>query len=108
MYHWVQAYERSPRPDALRDHYGGGRPSLWTETLEQLLQEGLRHRPDDLGYPGWNWTVPLLGTYLYDETGCRLSADTLRRRLRRLGYVWKRSRYVLPPDPQREKKNAPS
>ena len=56
-----------------------------------------------------NWTVPLLREYLYDRTSLWLSEDTIRRRLQRLGYVWKRYRYVLPPDPEREKKKcAPS
>lgn len=104
VYHWVQAYEQSPRPDTLRDRYSGGRPSLWTRPLERLLRRGLRRRPDDLGYPGMNWTVPLLREYLYDEGGCWLSGDTIRRQLQRFGYVWKRYRYVLPPDPEREKK----
>ena len=37
-----------------------------------------------------------------------LSAATIRRHLHELGYVWKRPRYVLPPDPQQEKKNSHS
>jgi transposase len=104
VYNWVQIYEQSPRPEALGDRYAGGRPSLWTELLERSLQGGLHRRPNDLGYPGMNWTVPLLREYLYDETASWLSEDTIRRELRRLGYVWKRYRYVLPPDPEREKK----
>lgn len=104
IYNWVQAYQQSPRPEALRDRYRGGRPTLWTEQRQALLEQGLRHRPDALGYTGANWTVPLLRTYLHDQTGGWLSEDTIRRQLDRLGYVWKRFRYVLPPDPQREKK----
>jgi hypothetical protein len=58
-----------------------------------------------LGYVGTGWTVPLLQQWLADERpGPRLSAATLRRRLRERDYVWKRFRYVLRPDPQREKK----
>jgi transposase len=104
IYNWMQAYEQSPQPETLRDRYGGGRPSLWTRQLQQVLQDGLRCRPDDLSYLGMNWTVPLLREYLHDETGSWLSEDTIRRQLQGLGYVWKRSRYVLPPDPEREKK----
>jgi transposase len=104
VYNWLQAYEQMPRPDALQDRYGIGRPSLWNETSAQLLQNGLRHRPENLGYVGLNWTVPLLREYLYDDAGMWLSEDTIRRQLQRLGYVWKRYRYVLPPDPEREKK----
>ena len=49
-------------------------------------------------------TVPLLQAHLQRCGGRRLSEDTIRRQLDRLGYVWKRFRYVLPPDPEREKK----
>jgi transposase len=104
VYNWWQAFERSPRPETLCDRFGGGRPSLWTERMGQLLQDGLRGRPEDFGYTGMNWTVPLLRDYLGDETGSWLSEDTVRRHLQDLGYIWKRYRYVLPPDPEREKK----
>ena len=104
IYNWWQAFAESSRPETLVDHYGVGRPSLWTRRLERLLLRGLGRRPDDLGYPGMNWTVPLLREDLYDQAGAWLSEDTIRRQLQRLGYVWKRYRYVLPPDPEREKK----
>ncbi len=64
VYNWAQAYQQSPRPEALWDRCGGGRPSLWTQRLQALLEEALRHRPDEWGYPGLNWTVPLLRAYL--------------------------------------------
>src|SRR5579862_5886871 len=102
VYNWARAYRRSPGPEALWDRYGGGRPTLWTPQREALLEQCLRRRPDELGYTGVNWTVPLLRQYLHDRDGCWLSEDTIRRGLDRLGYVWKRYRYVLPPDPLRE------
>jgi transposase len=86
------------------DHYGVGRPSLWTEELQALLLTCMQQRPTDLGYAGVSWTVPLLQEQLYRCSGQWLSDDTIRRQLDRLGYVWKRFRYVLPPDPEREKK----
>jgi hypothetical protein len=55
--------------------------------------------PQDLGYPSVEWTVPLLQEHLRDHGGS-LSDETIRRRLRRLGYVWKRPRYVLDPYPE--------
>jgi Winged helix-turn helix len=57
-----------------------------------------------MGYFAVNWTVPLLQEQLEHGTGERLSDDTIRRELRRMGYAWKRSRYVLDPDPEEEKK----
>src|SRR5947209_10595741 len=38
VYNWAEAYDHAPGPEALRDHYGGGRPSLWTRSLQRLLQ----------------------------------------------------------------------
>jgi transposase len=104
IYNWVRAYQHAPGPEALRDGYAGGRPTLWTKPRRALLREALRRRPEALGYPWLNWTVPLLREYLHDRHGDWLSDDTIRRELHRLGYVWKRFRYVLPPDPEREKK----
>lgn len=104
VYNWASAFAACPAPAALRDRYGPGRPSAWTEPLQALLLAALGRRPDELGYAGVNWTVPLLQEHLYRRGGVWLSDDTIRRRLGRLGYVWKRFRYALPPDPQREKK----
>lgn len=104
VYHWAQAFEASPRLATLRDHYGIGRPSLWTDDLHALLRSALRRRPAAFGYAVPNWTVPLLRDLLAHQGGARLSDDTIRRQLHDWGYVWKRYRYVLPPDPEREKK----
>jgi transposase len=108
VYNWADAFTQSPGLRGLRDHYSGGRPSLWGEPLRALLTECLRQRPDELGYAAVNWTVPLLQEHLERHGGCRLSDDTIRRELQRRGYAWKRYRYVLPPDPQREKKTRPA
>jgi transposase len=104
VYNWGHCFAAHPDPAALEGHYGAGRPSAWTEELQELLRAGLERRPDELGAAGGNWTVSLLQDYLYRQGGRWLSDDTIRRELDRLGYVWKRFRYVLPPDPEREKK----
>jgi transposase len=107
LYNWLARYQQSYDPAALCDHRGGGRPSLWTPHLQAALTESLAQPPDHWGYQAANWTVPLLIEHLVATSGQRLSDSTLRRELRRLGYVWKRPRYVLAPDPEREKKTAP-
>jgi transposase len=106
VYHWVAAYAQTPTTDSLRDHYGGGRPSLWTAALRSLLAQALSATPEEAGLAGPHWTVPLLRDYLDRQGGPPPSDDTIRRELQRLGYVWKRFRYVLPPDPELEKKTA--
>src|SRR5262245_16873296 len=100
----ADSFAADPGPAALRDRYGVGRPSVWTAALQALLLAALQRRPEELGYAGVNWTVPLIQEHLDYWGGRRLSEDTIRRELDRLGYVWKRFRYVLPPDPQRDKK----
>jgi hypothetical protein len=51
-------------------------------------------------------TMELLREQLWQNVGEKYSDDTIRRCLHRLGYVRKRPRYVLMPDPKQEKKNA--
>jgi transposase len=104
VYNWVAAYLRAPSASTLLDRYAGGRPTLWTADLRALLARALRTTPARAGLAGPHWTVPLLQAYLEHHGDTPLSDDTIRRELQRLGYVWKRFRYVLPPDPELEKK----
>jgi transposase len=111
IYYWIEHYREAFDPTALVEDDRPGRPSLWTEDLTALLRTLLvDHTPDRLGYAAVDWTAALLQEHLEHCTGQRLSETTIRRELHRLGYVWKRSRYVLDPDPELEKKtpNPPS
>jgi transposase len=106
VYYWVDAYAQAHDPLALRDDHRPGRPRLWAEEYRDELPQLLGQSPQDLGYAAADWTVPLLQEHLEHCTGRRLSDDTIRRELQRQRYVWKRSRYVLDPDPELEKKTA--
>ena len=106
IYYWIEVYLRGHDPAALADADRPGRPSLWAEGLGRRLRAAMALSPQGLGYPSVDWTVPLLGDYLGDRGGGRPSDDTIRRGLRRLGYVWKRPRYVLEPDPELVEKKA--
>jgi transposase len=108
IYNWVEAYTQSFDPLALRDSARSGRPATWTPELQELLQTLLQESPADWDYQAVNWTVLLLQQQLATWDGRWLSEDTIRRRLHELGYVWKRTRYVLPPDPDKEKKKETS
>jgi len=107
LYNWVEAFELHGI-GGLRDRPGRGRKSSWTEDLEGRLNAALEKSPEAFGYLPTEWTVPLLQEHLAQEGGPKLSDRTLRRELRRLSYVWKRPRYVLAPDPAREKKTLDS
>jgi transposase len=107
--YWSEHYREAFDPTALVDDDRPGRPSLWTEDLTALLRTLLvDHAPDQLGYSAVEWTAALLQEHLEHCTGQRLSETTIRRELHGLGYVWKRSRYALAPDPELEKKNTAS
>jgi transposase len=104
VYHWLAEYGSSHDPQALVDAARSGRPSRWRSSLQQVLRSTLETLPGRWGYWASSWTVPLLCQHLERHAGQRLSEDTVRRELGRLGYVWKRCRYVLGPDPDAEKK----
>lgn len=104
VHNWIASYAPSHDPQALQDEPRSGRPTLWTEDHQALLRWLMEHTPDEFGYFAVNWTVPLLQEEWEHGTGLRLSDETVRRGLQELGYVWKRGRYELEPDPELEKK----
>jgi transposase len=104
VYNWIGAYRSRHEPSSLADAQRPGRPRRWTEQHQALLRCLLESSPDRWGYYAVNWTVPLLQEQMERATGRRLSDETIRRGLRAEHYVWKRPRYVLEPDPAREKK----
>ncbi len=104
VHNWLRDYRDQPRVESLRDQPRPGRPSLWNDSLRGALRALLKESPRGHGYWANVWTVPLLQEHLRHERDLSLGEKTLRRELHQLGYTWKRSRYVLAPDPEREKK----
>jgi transposase len=105
VYRWVERFAAFQRPEALVRRRGQGRPRIWSEDLAQLLAAALAQSPLQLGYSANTWTVPVLQAFLAVYLpGQEVSPRTVRRRLKESGYVWKRFRYVLAPDPEAEKK----
>jgi transposase len=104
IHSWIARFDDAGREEDLADRYGGGRPARLGDDDVAGLVALLGRSPQHLGSPAANWTVPLLRAFLHRATGADVSEPTVRRQLRRLGYVWKRPRYVLDPDPEREKK----
>lgn len=104
VHNWVSRYRGQSDPAALSDAPKSGRPRKADETAETLLQALMMIPPERCGYHATNWTVPLLREQVCQNLEMQCSHASIRRCLHRLGYVWKRPRYVLAPDPQREKK----
>lgn len=75
-------------------------PSLpaWLFQVKRWLTE---NTPQDFGYFRTRWSCEILANLLAWETGLRLSGETVRRGLKRLGFAWRRPRPVVgPTDPQ--------
>lgn len=104
VYNWIENFRHTRDVQKLADAPRSGRSSCWSEEAETLLRTLLKNTPQDLGYFATQWTAPLLQEQLWHSTGKHYCARTVRRCLHRFGYVWKRARYVLAPDPEREKK----
>jgi putative transposase len=67
----------------------------------KILRWVTQHTPRDFGYFRSRWSCETLAHLLAFETGLRLSGETIRRGLHRLGLVWRRPRPVVGPvDPE--------
>jgi transposase len=108
VHNWARLYTRDFDPSDLDDEDRTGRPPLLASGADEFLRSLLSRSPQGLGHPDTSWTTPLLRGELERGLGVKASDDTVRRALRRLGYTWKRPRYVLAPDPEREKKTPDS
>jgi transposase len=98
VYYWAADW-REQKAAGLAEGPHEGRSRRLDATAEALLEQVLAADPQAHGYAATDWTVPLLRTEL-DKQGYELSERTLRRTLHRLGYQWKRPKYVLGrPDP---------
>jgi transposase len=103
VYSWAATWRRDGVVGLHEGDHGGGRPILDATGLA-LLTELLAEEPQDHGHHATGWTAPLLLTELRAR-GSAPSDKTLRRMLHRLGYRWKRPKFVLGrPDPTYEEK----
>jgi transposase len=106
IYAWTAAW-RQHGVDGLREgDHGGGQVKL-DAAAEGLLEAVLATDPQAHGHRATGWTVALLRVELA-AAGVVVADRTVRRALHRLGYRWKRPRYVLGrPDPAYAEKRGP-
>lgn len=104
VYRWLSAYQAAGDPEALEEGPHPGRPPLWTPECTQWLNALMGVEPETCGWEETVWTVPLLRGELACSTGHWFDDDTIRTALHGAGWVWKRGRYELEPDPEAEKK----
>jgi transposase len=98
VYGWAAAW-RTAGVAGLRGRPPGGGPSGLDARAGPLLTGLLAADPQARGHQATGWTVPLLRTELA-AAGYAAGDRTIRRALHRLGWRWKRPKYVLGrPDP---------
>lgn len=107
VHNWLARYCEQRRVDDLRDVPRPGRPARAGGVFDAVLRTLLMLQPKQFGYHATHWTVRLLGDRLRRDLQQEYSDDTIRRGLHRLNYAWKRPRYVLDPDPQRQRQKTP-
>ena len=103
VYYWADDWRAAGRA-GLAEGPHAGRPRRLDVDAEATLEHLLANDPQSHGFAATDWTVPLLRTELA-RRGHELSERTVRRTVHRLGYRWKRPKYVLGrPDPAYEAK----
>ena len=95
---WTAAWRQVGVPGLREGDHGGGKVKLGMAE-EAVLVRLLEQDPQARAHRATGWTVPLFQGEL-GRLGSHVGARTIRRALHRLGYRWKRPRYVLGrPDP---------
>lgn len=86
---------------------GSSRPKTSQPVLDEARREQLQHllhqSPRTFGKPKSLWTLELAAEVSFEQgiTPERMSDETIRRALKRLGTSWKRAkRWITSPDPQ--------
>ena len=97
---WLKRY-MAEGIEGLKDEPRAGSPAKVTETYQQELIEAVRRRPRSLGIPYSMWTLRRLADYMAEETGLRVSYETVRRELRKADIVLSRPQHTISsPDPE--------
>jgi transposase len=101
---WLKRY-MAEGVEGLRDQPRPGAVPLVTEEYRTQLVAIVRRRPRSLDLPFSMWTCQRLADYLAEETGIRVSDETVRRHLADAGIVLSRPQHkISSPDPEYEVK----
>lgn len=99
VYDWADDWRCGGLAALTARPHGGGRPRRLDPDAEAEVERLLGDDPQAHGFAATDWTVPLLRTAVAAQDHA-VSERTLRRTLHRLGYRWKRPKYLLGrPDP---------
>jgi transposase len=85
----------------LLDAPRSGRSSLLTDEFRKRLLEVVRRRPRSLELEFSMWTLQRLADFMAEDTGTRVSTETIRRALAKEEIVFSRPQHTISsPDPE--------
>lgn len=91
MVEGIAGLSDAPRP---------GHPGIVTDAFQQQLIAVVRRRPRSLEQPFSLWTLQRLADYMAEQTGIRVSYETIRQHLKVAGIVLSRPQHkISSPDP---------
>ncbi len=97
---WLKRYE-AEGIEGLSDRPRPGGPSKLTPAFIEHMVAAVRKRPRSLALPFSLWTCQRLADYLVEQTGVRVSDETIRRHLAANGIALSRPQHkVSSPDPE--------
>ena len=97
---WLKRYQAEGL-EGLKDRPMPGSPAKITKEYEEQLRTVVRLRPRSLGQPYSIWTLERLADYMAEQTGIRVSYETVRRVLAEAEIVLSRPQHTISsPDPE--------
>lgn len=97
---WIRRFN-AEGINGLYDAPRPGSPGTISEAYSQLLVSIVRQRPRALEQPYSLWTLQRLADYMAEETGIRVSGETVRRILKGHDIVLSRPQHTISsPDPE--------
>ncbi len=97
---WLKR-DRAEGMEGLQDAPRPGRPSAMTTAYTAALLAAVRRRPRSFGLPFSLWTLQRLVDDLAEQTGIRVSDETVRRALKHADMVRSRPQHqISSPDPE--------
>lgn len=97
---WMKRYT-AEGIEGLKDEPRSGAEAKVTPEYEEKLVAAVRRRPRSMGLPFSMWTLQRLVDYLAEETGIRVSDETVRLRLAAHEIVLSRPQHkISSPDPE--------
>jgi len=97
---WLKRY-MAEGINGLADKPRSGSPSRVTAAYREQLLKTVRQRPRSLDQPYSLWTLQRLADYMAEQTGIRVSAETVRLYLKAADIVLSRPQHTISsPDPE--------